>query len=83
MLLKYVCGRYNFYAEYSERYVPGKAGFYFDKRTRLWTTLDPDIAARLIEYADEQTTNRINAYQNKEIYIPPYDPATSTDSFYF
>lgn len=50
----YICN-----CDYDDRSVPSEAGFRWNSRGKYWSTDDPTVAFRLVQYADQRTKERL------------------------
>jgi len=76
------------FATYAERYIPGKAGFRWNKPKKLWETSSRDHAMTLIDYADDACREylqddayreRMDAQRRRAEALRETSRATTTD----
>lgn len=71
MKLKYYEDRYVVKCTFEERYEPKRNGFIWDRELKMWCTVDPKRAKRLIEFSIDNETkekilNDINTLEERE-----------------
>lgn len=66
-----------FRCSFQDRFLPKKAGFYFDPLRKVWCTTSKAIAARLRDYADDKVKNLL---RNFTINVSPWSlPLSATE----
>ena len=81
MELKYN-NKYNtFYMRctYMEKDVPKSAGFKWSANRKVWYTVDPDIAAGLLQYADSDVIEKIDSVRQQKLTAVEESKATDSD----
>jgi SWI/SNF-related matrix-associated actin-dependent regulator 1 of chromatin subfamily A len=65
--LKFKDSMFVFVSDINFKDIPKKAGFNWDTKNKFWYTRDPDIASKLIDYADHDTSQEIQFAKQKNI----------------